>query len=488
MMLRQSATYFVANVVSSVMGLLSVVAFTRLLTPAEYGIFVLGLGVATVFNAVLFTWLRMAIVRFQSEGDTRDLRRTVLVAYCLTASTLPVAFLVMLAVAGMTPRSAGVLFAFVVAVSLFEAGQEILRARMLAQRYAISAIARSTLGFVLGLIAVSITGAGMALLAAIAVSYFAAVLLVGYTSWAGAKTPFDRAALRDMAMFGGPLTLLGLTASLHAGLDRFVLAWLFDTEVAGRFAAATDMARQCVITPCAGVFAAILPLAIRTVATGTAEEAQRVLAQSAELIAAVVLPTATGLALVSGHLSQVVFGPEFRATAAEVLPIVAFASAASLYWQQYFHMSFHLAKKPHLTIIQCTLTLCCGFVLMVAASSIAGMRGAALALLGTEIVGLVISLHMTRYAYRLPIPWDRLQRVALAVLTMAVATVAIERLVTGPSLFELVLMVVTGAVSYALACVYFDVGDARAKLRGRDLPSLEALPSWLRPPCTRRVS
>ena len=65
-MLSQTFHYSVASVVSAAIGLLSAVVFTRLLSPEEYGVYVVGLSTAGIVSALLFTWVRVAALRFQS--------------------------------------------------------------------------------------------------------------------------------------------------------------------------------------------------------------------------------------------------------------------------------------------------------------------------------------------------------------------------------------------------------------------------------------
>src|SRR5437879_13306192 len=93
-MLSQTFHYSVASVVSAAIGLLSAVVFTRLLSPEEYGVYVVGLSTAGIVSAMLFTWVRVSALRFQSEGGSVDVRATVLLAYFISVLAAPVALLI----------------------------------------------------------------------------------------------------------------------------------------------------------------------------------------------------------------------------------------------------------------------------------------------------------------------------------------------------------------------------------------------------------
>ncbi len=92
MLIRQTSTYMVAHGTSAMLGFLSVILFTRLLTPAEYGIYVVALSVAGIISALLFTWVRLSVLRFESEGEATDIRLTALAAYLVSVLTLPAAW------------------------------------------------------------------------------------------------------------------------------------------------------------------------------------------------------------------------------------------------------------------------------------------------------------------------------------------------------------------------------------------------------------
>ena len=59
--------YLPANLVQGVVGLLSIVVFTRLLSPQAYGAYALAFSVMTLVHTCLFTWLEAAMARFHAR-------------------------------------------------------------------------------------------------------------------------------------------------------------------------------------------------------------------------------------------------------------------------------------------------------------------------------------------------------------------------------------------------------------------------------------
>ena len=153
MILKQSATYMAASLGAALTGVASVAIFTRMLAPAEYGVYAIAMAKAATAAALLFTWLRLSILRFQSEGGDVDLRRTALLGYAASALLAPIAIVLMpsASVASVAVMAATIVYTQMYA--LFDIGQETLRARQFVPAYVQTAILRSCLALLLGAIA-----------------------------------------------------------------------------------------------------------------------------------------------------------------------------------------------------------------------------------------------------------------------------------------------------------------------------------------------
>ncbi len=74
MLIRQAGINLAANVISALLGLLSVSIFTRLFSPQEYGTYLLGAGFATVVSVFLVGWFRNLILSGHARNDGTDVR------------------------------------------------------------------------------------------------------------------------------------------------------------------------------------------------------------------------------------------------------------------------------------------------------------------------------------------------------------------------------------------------------------------------------
>jgi O-antigen/teichoic acid export membrane protein len=64
MLIGQASINLSANILSALLGLLSVIVFTRLFSPHDYGIYLLGVGFAAVVSTFLVGWFRNLILMY----------------------------------------------------------------------------------------------------------------------------------------------------------------------------------------------------------------------------------------------------------------------------------------------------------------------------------------------------------------------------------------------------------------------------------------
>ncbi len=462
MLMRQSVLYMVANIAAAVFGFTSVFVLTRLVVPAEYGLFVVAVGIGNVCATGLFTWLRHAVLRFQSEADA-DVRLSALTGYGLTLFAYPVVLLVLLAGFRLPFEKAAAAVLFASCIALFELGQEILRARQRVPAYVLGTVTRSALSFGFCLGAVLLGGGGLSLVVAMAAGYAVASLLQSPRIWAAPRVAPTRATILRLARYGMPITLSGVFVASTLVLDRFALFALAGTDAAGIYGATADFVRQCAILPAISASMAIAPLAVSALNRDDGAATSRHLADGLELLVAVMLPAVAGLAIAAPQVAGTILGPEYRVAATSLIPIFAFAIFAHTLSQQYVQLSFGLANKPHLYVWHTGANLLVNLILMVPMIWWFGLNGAAMSLLISETFGVALGLYMSRRAFALPIVPARIGRILAAVAIMAVATSIVQVLVDRTDLVGLGLLVGAGALTYIVAAICLDAVGARRR-------------------------
>lgn len=467
-MLRQVSSYMIANVVTVVIGGASVVLFTHILSPHEYGIYVLGISVAGLISTLLFGWIKTSVLRFASEEGGADVRMSALIAYGVIVMAIP---LMVIAALFLPDGSAQyVVPAIFVAytVGLFEFVLEIFRARQETGSYMRSTILRAALGITLSCILVMVFDlGGQGLLISVAGSYLVTILVYAPKVWRRPLHGFDRGILTEMLRFGLPMTVSGGIFMLHTIIDRLIIVGYLGENAAGTYGAAADLVRQIILFPGVAIGSAMVPIAIRLLSQDGPAATNRHLLHSLDLLLAILIPACVGMALTATKFSGLILGPEFEAAASELIPVIVFAWLFRSISYQFIHVSFQLAKTARLVSIQGIVILTINVIGMVVLVPRMGLMGAAWSLLFSEICGVVVGYFLSFKAHPLPLEIWPTVKICIAATAMALPTWYVETFFTEKGIIDLIMPVLTGVVAYTIAALCLDVAGIRQMLRDR---------------------
>ncbi|MBR0696889.1 lipopolysaccharide biosynthesis protein [Bradyrhizobium lablabi] len=463
MLIGQAGINLTANIVSALLGLLSVFIFTRLFAPHDYGVYLLGVGLASVISVFLVGWFRNLILSEHARNDGTDVRGLVISGYLICCLAAPIAY-ALARLVGLDAAAAVAAVALAVAIGLFELTQDLLRARLMALSVMKATLVRAAalLGF--GIVVALASPNGFWLLLAAAAAYLVAVLVQSRSVWRGTTITFDRADLSTLARTGLPLTLSLTLLAISSVTDRFMIANLVGAADAGKYVAALDLVRQTLMMPAMSIAAAFFPMAVQIHARHGDTAVKSHLAECLELLAGVTLPACVGFAVVSAHVANIVLGADFRAPAAQIMPIIAVAVIFQVLTQQYLHASFLLSGRNSLYLVNTATIIAANLVLSCVLVSHYGTIGAAWARLGADVIGLVCAFVLSRFAFPVPIQPGRLALIVIATLAMALTVGALDRRLPLADLPASVALVGAGLTVYAALCWLFDIARVRGRL------------------------
>jgi O-antigen/teichoic acid export membrane protein len=464
MLIGQASINLTANVLSAVLGLLSVFVFTRLFSPHDYGIYLLGVGFASVISVFLAGWFRNLVLSGHARNDGTEVRGVVASGFALVCLSTPLAFALGRLI-GLDTTAALVAVALSIAIGLFDLTQDLIRARLMAFSVMRGTLVRSICVLCLGAIAALVSPTGLQLLLAATAACVLAILIQSRAAWRGTRLVFDRAELAALARHGLPLTLSLTLLAISSVTDRFMIANLVGPAEAGKYVAALDLVRQTLMLPAMSTAAAFFPLAIQIHARQGDTAVRAHFAECAELLFSITLPAALGFAMISWHVANVVLGADFREIAAQIMPIVALAVIFQIMTQQYLHASFLLSGRNGFYLINTMTIIVANVVLSYVLVRSYGTVGAAWARLGADAIGFVCALALTRFAFPVPLPAGRLGLIMIAGLVMALAVGAVDRELHVSHLTACVALALTGAITYAALGWLFDISHARRRLK-----------------------
>lgn len=464
MLIGQASINLVANSLSALLGLLSVFIFTRLFSPLDYGVYLLGVGFATVFSICLVSWFRNLILSEHAKGDGADVRGLVLSGFLICCLSAPIAYGAARLV-GLDNTTALAAVVLAIAIGLFELTQDLIRARMMSVTVMKATLVRAVAVLCLGAAVALATPTGFWLLLSSAAAYVLAVLVQSRKAWRGTVLSFDRAGLLAVAKTGLPLTLSILLLGISSVIDRFMIANLVGAADAGKYVAGLDLVRQTLMLPAISVAAAFYPMAIQIRASEGDAAVRSHLSDCVELLFAITLPACLGFAMISGHVANIVLGVDFRETAARTMPIIAVAVVFQILTQQYLHASFLLSGRNSFYLINTVSIIVANLTLSYVLISHYGTVGAAWARLGADMIGFTCALVLSRFAFKIPLPLGRLALIMIAGLMMALSVAALDRSLHVADLTACAVLASAGLIAYAALCWLFDISRLRGRLK-----------------------
>jgi len=471
--------YLPVNIVQGVVGLLTIVVFTRVLDPHQYGDYALALSVVMVTHTALFTWLEAAMARFQpaeaAAGSIPDHFATLYRTWVVLAAGLVVVGGLILA---LWPMAAPLKIALATGLggTIFKAlgrmAQEHRRAAGRVKEAALLDIVITAGGFAAGagLALAGFGGAaplsGLALVTMICLVW---VLPSELKLSRGGKLQPGRA--KAYAHYGLPLAASLILGLLLSTVDRFLIAAFMDSGAVGVYHAGYSLANRTLDVMFIWLGSAAGPAAIAALEFGGRPALDKTAREQSSFMLLITIPAAVGLALVARPLADLLVGEALRDGAARVTPWIAASGLFAGITTYYFHTAFTLAKATRLLLVAMTVPAVANIILNVALIPRFGLMGAVVATAVSYALGLIASAVIGRRAIALPIPWDTVLRAGAASALMAVVVSLIPDF---GGLLELTLKAGTGGLVYGLAALALDAGGARsqgmmliARLRGR---------------------
>jgi O-antigen/teichoic acid export membrane protein len=474
MLKRHVLIYLFAHAVPAVIGFAGLIAYTHLVSPAQYGIYVVGQSTAAIISMALFGWIRLSVSRYQAEAATVDVRGAVLIAYGMTVIIVIIgALLIFHSGASWVDRGQISTILFIaVCLSAFEISQEFRRAMFEPKVFTVVSVTRSVIGLALGMAAVLNGWGGRGLLLALGSSFLLGTAFFAARTWGGPIRPGQLVLMRRFVRYGMPLALSGIAFAVYAAIDRLAVAYLIGQDAAGQYGVASDLSRQMIGILAASVGAAVSPIAFRTMTTRGAGATSEHMADSFELLLVIIGPVAIWLAICGPSFADAVMGRQFAASVSLLLPILAFARFFGAITNQYVHVSFQLAERPILQLMNDVVILCLYLAFMAPFVRLGGLPGAAAAALASELCGLAFGLWLTKKGFRFALALPRSGRVAAALGSMALASYAAMQFASHSQLVSLIYATLVGGLVYLTALFMFDIAEIRGIVTARLLPIL----------------
>jgi O-antigen/teichoic acid export membrane protein len=450
--------------------LLGIYAFTRILSPAEYGYYAFVTSVMLLGQSALLAWVDQGAKRFferaVQSGKLAAMCVTIYLGLAISALVLLAVCALGLAVFPVSPQMTGLLWiaaAVVIAKEISMVSKVLELAALSRPRYMLMECGESIIGVTLGVWLCWYLGFGAEgilygmLVGAVTVVAFDARHIVH--RFRGGT--FDVMLQQQILAFAAPVSVAFFVEFVMSSADRLMVQYFLGPYELGIYAIGYSIAERAVSAVFLALGIASFPLLVRALERGGADGARRQARQNIEILMAIALPAWGGFTVASGQIATVLAGPAYSARVAELLPLSGVAVFIFALRAHYFSHAQLLTNKTWTLLTASGPAVLVNIALNAVLLPTVGLMGAVWARLGSYLVALGISLWLCQRQFPLPFPAWSIAKASLATLAMCGL---LEMLDLPDNTLGLIGTILIGTVIYGVLAILFDIGGLRSML------------------------
>jgi O-antigen/teichoic acid export membrane protein len=416
-----SIVFFVARLLPSLLAVITTALLTRLLEPAAYGMYALGLSIVFLITIGAFEWLGLSVMRMATTAKQQQLFfGTVVGCFCAVSA---IAAVVAAGIA-LFGQSTG-MFAFVgaclfagLASAWVELNQRLQMAELNRTAYFWTSVGRGLASITLIIATACVFKTAPPLLFATGLSALLASLLYYEPRLSLLKYRFDPEVLRSLLRFGLPLSISVGLATILLSIDKWMLQGLSGPQSVGLFSAAALVAQVPIVTlaNCIGPYA--YSMAVEAVEFRSTEAANAQLQRNFAFLLGLVLPGAAGIVALSQNLAHVIVGPDYGVAVIRLAPWLAgsavLTSMRAFYVDTAFQLAHRVSALTWINLVAISVNLILDFLLI----PVAGELGAAMSSFAAILASLIVASIWSLRIFRLSIPYIGAIKIAASSVLM----------------------------------------------------------------------
>ena len=461
--------YLIVKLFPALLSLISLMVFTRVLTPGEYGVYSLTILVAGLGNAVLLQWVTLGVSRYlPSAADAEEIGRLLATARTLSISISSLLILICLGIwLSGSLESFSVIFwmaGFLCAIQAwYDLNLKILNTNLKPVSYGKVLASKSLIVFFLA-VSLLYLGCGVVGILLSTIIGLGVASLFSRNLWEGVPWFYiDKEYCRKLFAYGAPLMVTYLLIFIIDASDRFFIERMVGIEAVGIYSAAYEMSQYSIGTLTSVVHLAALPLVINAYSDHGAASAGDQLKKTFMFILAVAAPVSAGMAVTAPEIAHVMIGEAFSSEATKIIPWVALAMFLSAIKSFYFDYAFQLAKSTkkqmYIVFISALVNMVFNYILI----SEYGGVGAAISTAIAFFVSLFLSYYLGKKVFPMPnLPIFETFKILIATVVMVAV---VTSLTIGLSVWSLAAKVVVGGGVYLGLLIFLNVTGVRAYMR-----------------------
>ena len=466
-------SYLPVNLANMLTAFGTIAILTRLLEPAEFGLYAIAMITLQFSHMGFFTWMEAAMARYQARAEREnDVKSHLATLYRLGFYTGIIAFILIMTVLNLGFFDPALTFVLVFALGsgslqvLFNLGMEAHRAAHRIKRYSLAYSSQTLISFTLGILFVLFTPlraaapfvgiiCGLVIVGGIDLLFMLKRMRGGTYQSKKAKTYF---------IYGAPLCIGLLLSYALNSADVYLIAAMMNEASAGEYNAGYNLANRSLEILFVWVSMAVTPVAVTAMEKEGTEKSRDILKNYGATLLWIAVPAATGIALVAKD-AGFILGEGVRENAVMVMPWIALAGLINGCMTYYVHRAFMLSGQTHKFVWALVAPVMLNIGLNVALIPTYGLMGAVWATILSYSLALIIATILGRRDYPLPLPIRAAAEIMTCSAIMATAVYFLPLSNMTPGFATLIIKGAVGVVIYLVACWVLNAANCRTVIK-----------------------
>ncbi len=466
-------SYLPVNLANMLTAFGTIAILTRLLEPAEFGIYAVAMITMQFVHMGLFTWMEAAMARFQARAEREnDVATHLKTLYTLGALTGVIGFGAIMGALTLAPIDSRLAFVLYFALGstclqiLFNLGMEAHKAAHRIKRYSLTYSTYTLVSFTLGILFIIYTPLSAA---APFVGLIFGLLIVGGIDlafmWKRMRDGrYESSKTKTYFTYGAPLCIGLLLSYALNSADMYLILAMMGEAAAGEYNAGYNLANRSLEILFVWVSMAVTPVVVTAMEKDGTQKSQDVLKNYGATLLWIAVPAATGIALVAKD-AGFILGEGVRDNAVMVMPWIALAGLINGFMTYYVHRAFMLSGQTQKYVWALVVPVILNLGLNLVLIPKYGLMGAVWATILSYALAIIIATILARRDYPLPIPVRAAVEITACSALMATAVYILPLDNMAPGFVTLVIKGTVGVIVYLLACWILNIADCRTVIR-----------------------
>ena len=398
MPIKEFINYFISRSFAGIVWLLSVIIFTRILTPNEYASYSIAISAMNVIYAVFFLWLSLSFARFY-ELNKRQKRKFFNAISLSFISILAIIFVIKIFINQVVYKDfyfSWPLFLLITSYAWYEIHLRYLSVTHDVIGYGNLVRYRAYSFLIFGVLLCKLYGVAGIFTAFIISSTLLPILLINSNFFSFDILKVDRALIKELFFYGLPLAVTtGLTLIVDFS-DRFLIAKLMSQDYAGLYSANYDFILQTLGFLTGIFYLTFFPRINKIYESKNYVEFNKEITSYLNIVLIAVLPVSIFYITLANDFANIFLGAPFRSFSGKLIPIISLGVLIGNLKAYILDLVFYLKKITFIQIIPALFITFINIFLNLLWIPQFGLVGAAYATLVSFALGAFLSYWISR--------------------------------------------------------------------------------------------